>query len=226
MFQGFSNQTIDFMWGIRFNNEKTWFEQHKEEYLQHLYNPFKELGRTVYEALAERHADLDLRHRVSRIYRDARRLHGNGPYKDHLWFSVEQPSEEWTIHPTFWFEYNPDGFTCGMGYYMPKALTMAKFRKRLDRDPKTFETLVRGFNKQNVFTLAGEDYKKPKGDAPSPLLAPWYNKKTFTLEHHGEVGGIAFTPALCDFLIEGYDALMPLYRYFVTLDSDADPREN
>ena len=30
MFQGFSNETIDFMWGIRFNNEKSWFEQHKE----------------------------------------------------------------------------------------------------------------------------------------------------------------------------------------------------
>ena len=26
MFQGFSDKTIDFMWGIRFNNEKTWFE--------------------------------------------------------------------------------------------------------------------------------------------------------------------------------------------------------
>ena len=30
--------------------------------------------------------------RVSRIYRDARRLHGRGPYKDHLWFCVERPS--------------------------------------------------------------------------------------------------------------------------------------
>ena len=35
MFEGFSGATVDFMWGIRFNNEKSWFEAHKEEYLTH-----------------------------------------------------------------------------------------------------------------------------------------------------------------------------------------------
>ncbi len=29
MFEGFSQETVDFMWGIRFNNEKSWFEAHK-----------------------------------------------------------------------------------------------------------------------------------------------------------------------------------------------------
>ena len=30
MFTGFTDETVDFMWGIRFNNERTWFEAHKE----------------------------------------------------------------------------------------------------------------------------------------------------------------------------------------------------
>lgn len=34
--------------------------------------------------------------KVTRIYRDARRLHGRGPYKESLWFTVEQPAEQWT----------------------------------------------------------------------------------------------------------------------------------
>ena len=29
MFEGFSQQTVDFMWCIRFNNERPWFEAHK-----------------------------------------------------------------------------------------------------------------------------------------------------------------------------------------------------
>ena len=29
MFTGFTDETVDFMWGIRFNNERTWFEAHK-----------------------------------------------------------------------------------------------------------------------------------------------------------------------------------------------------
>ncbi len=39
MFTGFTDETVDFMWGIRFNNERSWFEAHKEIYLEHFYRP-------------------------------------------------------------------------------------------------------------------------------------------------------------------------------------------
>ena len=32
MFQGFTQGTTDFLWGIRFNNERGWFLAHKEEF--------------------------------------------------------------------------------------------------------------------------------------------------------------------------------------------------
>ena len=44
MFTGFSDETVDFMWGIRFNNERTWFEAHKDIYLRSFYQPMRELG--------------------------------------------------------------------------------------------------------------------------------------------------------------------------------------
>ena len=135
MFTGFTDETVDFMWGIRFNNERAWFEAHKEIYLTHFYQPMRELGDELYDYIAAKRPDLGLIRKVTRIYRDVRRLHGRGPYKESLWFSIEQPSEEWTAHPTFWFELMPEGWTCGMGYYMPKPLTMAKLRARIDRDP-------------------------------------------------------------------------------------------
>ena len=36
MFTGFTDATVDFLWGIRFNNERPWFEAHKETYLSEL----------------------------------------------------------------------------------------------------------------------------------------------------------------------------------------------
>lgn len=39
--------------------------------------------------------------KTSRIYRDARRLFGRGPYKDHLWFCVRTRDKDWTGRPTF-----------------------------------------------------------------------------------------------------------------------------
>ena len=109
MFQGFSQETVDFMWGIRFNNEKSWFEANKESYLRSFYTPMKELGAEVQEKLLERFPDSQLNLKISRIYRDARRLFGRGPYKDHLWFSIRQPAEEWVDKPTFWFELAQEG---------------------------------------------------------------------------------------------------------------------
>ena len=53
MFQGFDPRVVDFMWGIRFNNERTWFEAHKEEYLTYFYRPMQELCRQAYAAVAE-----------------------------------------------------------------------------------------------------------------------------------------------------------------------------
>lgn len=223
MFTGFTGETVDFMWGIRFNNEKSWFEAHKEDYLTHFQQPMKELAREVYDRFAAAHSDLALISRVSRIYRDARRLRGRGPYKDRLWLSIERPSEQWTGDPVFWFELEPEGFSYGMGYYAATPLTMAKFRARLDRDPKPFEKLVQAFNRQDIFTLEGTDYKRPKGES-APLLAPWYNKKNFSLVCEGPHGDLLFSRDLPDALVEGYELLLPIYRYLITLDGDPDPR--
>ena len=115
MFEGFSPQTIDFMWGIRFNNEKSWFEAHKQEYLTCFYRPMQALSQEVYERFAQAHEELGLTAKVSRIYRDARRLRGRGPYRDRLWCSMERPSEHWTADPVFWFELEPEGYSYGLG---------------------------------------------------------------------------------------------------------------
>ena len=44
MFNGFTDETVDFMWGIRFNNEKQWFQAHKDIYLTQFYQPLRALG--------------------------------------------------------------------------------------------------------------------------------------------------------------------------------------
>ena len=227
MFQGFDPRVVDFMWGIRFNNERTWFEAHKEEYLTYFYRPMQELCRQAYAAVAEENQDLGLISRLTRIYRDARRLHGRGPYKDSLWFAIEQPGDGfWFSVPSLWFELSPEGWSYGLGYFAPPAAIMARFRARLDRDPKSFEKIVRALSKREDLVLGGEEYKRPKGAAPTKLLSPWYNRKGFILSCSRPNEGELFTPALSDTLVDAYHALIPLYRYLATLPGDPDPREN
>ena len=162
MFNGFSARTIDFMWELRFNNRKDWFEGHKENYKRDFLNPMKELGSEVFERVIDKCGDRGFIHKVSRIYKDARRVHDGEPYRTHLWFSIEKPSEEWTFSPVFWFQLEPEEWSCGLGYYQAKPSTMAKFRARLDSDPKKFEALISPLSKQTEFVLDGPEYAHKK----------------------------------------------------------------
>jgi uncharacterized protein (TIGR02453 family) len=225
MFQGFTGKTIDFMWNLRFNNEKSWFDAHKDEYKAVLEKPMQELAREIFNSISAGHSELDLHLHLSRIYRDARRLHGKGPFKDHLWFSLRRQSEEWTEKPTFWFELSPESWSCGVGFYMAKASTMRKFRARIDRNPGPLEKLDHELARQKEFVLEGDDYARPKRDPGGPL-SDWYNKKTFSLIHEEKVGEAVFSPDLAKRIKRGFEFLIPYYKYFVTLDGDPDPQDN
>ena len=224
MFQGFSDATVDFMWGIRFNNQRSWFEAHKEEYKTTFYQPMKELMGEVYDYLNQKYPQQGFVCKVSRIYRDARRLFGRGPYKDHLWFTVFKPTEDESFAPVFWFELGPEEASWGLGCYCARPMTMAKLRARLDANPKPVEHLMTLLAQRPDFVLEGSEYKRPKSAAPSPLVAPWYLKKDFSFCHTESISSALYSHTLVDRMTADFEFLMPFYEYFSTLDGDPEPR--
>ena len=44
MFTGYTPETVDFLWGIRLNNNREWFMENKQRYIDTLYQPTKALG--------------------------------------------------------------------------------------------------------------------------------------------------------------------------------------
>ena len=182
-----------------------------------------DVGAEIYDFLSEQRPDDPMVCRVSRIYRDARRLHGRGPYKDHLWFCVERPTEDWTTRPTFWFELGPDYWGYGMGCWMARPMDMAKLRLRIVRDPKPMEKLTKALRGQTEFTLGGDTYKRPKAGAPSELLAPWFQMKTISITHEEKLTEELFSRDVVDRIKTGYTFLLPYYDYFLTLPSDPEP---
>ena len=220
MFQGFSQGAVDFLWGVRFNNERGWFLAHKEEYLTLVDRPLRELGAQLQASLEDSAPELGLNLYVSRIYRDARRLYGRGPYKDHLWFTLRRPKDERAV-PAFYFEIAPEYYSYGMGCYDPTPAPMAKPRARIDRDPSPLEKLARRLER-SPFQLEGTLYKRPKGD-PGPLLSPWYNRKSITLSRDENCEGLLFQPELAGAVAEGFRFLRPFYDYLYSLAGDPPP---
>ena len=209
MFQGFSQQTNDFLWGIRFNNERSWSVRFNSDCVAR--------G----EGRSKKMAELPLMVRVSRIYRDARRLYGRGPYKSHLWFSLRMSGENWAEQPVFWFEIYPAGYAYGLGIYEARPALMAKFRKAMDEHPEDMLPLANAFQRQTRFRLGAEEYKRPKGTAQPPL-DQWYNRKNLDLTCDREIDDLLYSRALVDELLQAYEALMPYYRYFSRICSQGE----
>ena len=221
MFEGFSQEAVDFLWGITLHNERSWFLAHKEEYSTLLDAPLKALGHEVFDALEPDLPPRSMHLHVCRIYRDARRLHGRGPYKEHLWFQIERPHERFEGVPCLYFEIAPNYFSYGCGYWNAGASTMAKLRHRIDTSPAPLEKITRKLRRSR-FTLGGEEYKRPKGDAGT-LLNPWYNRKNILISYEDDPDGVLFTPQLKDELVDGFRLLMPAFDYLDSLSADPVP---
>lgn len=218
MFEGFTPEAVDFLWNLRFNNNKEWFNAHKPEFQTLLQNPFKSLANEVWEAMRERYPELNLNLHISRIYRDARRLFGRGPMKDHLWFSLFCAADKDEVIPTFFFSFEPEGFYYGVGC---GSKNMPKYRAAILKDPDSLIPLAEAFARQDHFVMEGELYARSKGDV-GPVLQPWFDHKRLSLCHNGEHGQGDTTAALKDDILEGFAFLLPYYRYWLRIAQAAE----
>lgn len=217
MFEGFSPATYDFLLGIAMHNERGWFNEHKQDYVNYLAAPMKAMADEVFDGFVDRASDWPFFCKVTRIYRDARRCRGTDFYKTSLWFSILPPADQWQDAPGFWFGIDRSGWDYGMGIFMPKAATMARHRAALDADPKPLAALERKLKRQKEFVLAGERYAREKEGAPRGL-EDWYNLKTFSLIHQSsDVSETYDGPALVRRVVDGLTFLMPFFEYFYPL---------
>ncbi|MCQ2558787.1 MAG: DUF2461 domain-containing protein [Oscillospiraceae bacterium] len=209
MFEGFSEKTSEFLWDLKFNNERPWFLAHKEEFLKNVKEPFDALGKDLLEEMRCRFPGEDWNLHISRIYRDARRLFGRGPYKDHLWLTLWKGLPKGD-NPAFWFEISPEAYACGTGFWAAEASQMEAYRKYIDTNPAEILRLDAMLKNQNRFVMRGEMYKRPKADKGEPLNQ-WYNRRWLGFEHFGDYSPELYSANLVQTLADGFEFLMPYY---------------
>lgn len=217
MFDGFTPKTGEFLWDLSFNNERTWFLAHKDEFEEVLNAPFRALAAEVFAEMNARFGEFDGRLHVARIYRDARRLHGRGPYKDHLWFSVKSaamctPEGGGLMEgPTFWFEIGAADYSFGMGFYSATPTQMAVFRSMVDANPARFERIITDKALAD-FVLTGAEYKRPKA-VREGAIGRWYNRKNIGLELSRDHDALLYSPELVGAVVDAFAKLMPIYGF-------------
>ena len=210
MFEGFSPETFDFLWGIRMNNNRDWFLANKKQYVAKLYEPMKALGKELFAPFMEQPGNLV---KVSRIYRDAR-MHHPDPYKESLWICIRQDVEWWAENPCLYFEINPEGVDYGFFFWRPRPAVMEDFRRRITARPDEFLQLIAGTAAATGQSVCAECYKRPK-PCDNPDLEPFFAwKGQIGCTRHEDFSENTFGPELGLRVLDFFEKLIPLYDYF------------
>lgn len=210
MFTGFTPETMDFLWGIRMNNNRDWFTQHKGDYVRTLYEPMKELGQAVFQPFLERPGNLL---KVSRIYRDAR-MHPPTPYKESLWLCIRRDVDWWAENPCLYFELNPEGANYGFFYWKPRTAMLEEFRRNISAKPDDFLKLISDTEAAVGQPVTAECYKRPK-PTDNPALIPYFAwKGQIGCTREIAPGDSLFGSQLEEEVSGFFEALTPLYEYF------------
>ena len=210
MFTGFTPETMDFLWGIRMNNNRDWFTQHKGDSVRTLYEPMKELGQAVFQPFLERPGNLL---KVSRIYRDAR-MHPPTPYKESLWLCIRRDVDWWAENPCLYFELNPEGANYGFFYWKPRTAVLEDFRRNISAKPDNFLKLIARTEAAVGQPVTAECYKRPK-PTDNPALIPYFAwKGQIGCTREIAPGDRLFGSQLEEEVSGFFEALTPLYEYF------------
>ena len=210
MFSGFTPETIDFLWGVRMNNNRDWFQAHKKQYTDTLYEPMKELGKELFQPFLEKSGNIV---KVSRIYRD-QRMHPPEPYKESLWICIRQDVEWWGENPCLYFEINPEGVDYGFFIWKPRTATMEAFRRHITAYPEEFLALMETTEKAVGAKVYADCYKRPKPTEDDRLLPYFAWKGMIGCTRHIDPGEAMFGPQLKDEVADFFEKLTPLYDYF------------
>ena len=224
-FSGFRREALRFLRENRERNSRSWVEEHKPDYQELLLEPFQLLVAELTKDMLKIDPRFETRpavdRTISRVRRDTRFSPDKSLYRERMWLSFKQPRSDWTGHPAFYFEINPEGCRYGLGYYEASPATMDRFRREIDRAPAAFRRAIAPLRKDGRFILAGEMYKRPKPSVHGPELEEWYQRKSFYLVRNRGVDRVLLSADLSEELRSGFRALAPLYRYLLALEGKA-----
>ena len=174
---GFDTSFFEFFVNLTHNNDRGWFQEHKQDYERAVVLPMQAFIMAMapmLEALSP-HFVADPRKNggsMFRIYRDTRFAKDKTPYKTHAAVNFRHVAGKDVHAPGFYMHASLEGLMVGMGIWHPPTPALAEIRQALDEDPKGWLAARDHPAFRESFKLEGESLKRPpKGySADHPLL--------------------------------------------------------
>ncbi len=219
-FEGIKPEGMFLLAENRFNNSKTFYEDHKKQIKALVTDQLRVLLDELFDTMVEINPDfiLDPVRCISRVRRDTRFTKDKSLYRENLWIMFRHQKNELPT-PSFWFEIFSDGYTYGCGIVSATPAFMEAWREEIKKNP---QPLIDATEKAFSAGLVIEDnkYKRSKAaqDGISGIVADWYDQKqAFVLKHTKGIKNLAKPKKLVKELNDAYKAMQPLYDYMLSV---------
>ncbi len=227
-FSGFPNECLHFFQTLAANNNREWFEAHKQDYLDYVQTPARifvaELGQRL--QILSRGIQFDLRTNGSgslmRIYRDIRFSKDKTPYKTNLGIVFWEGKRKKTESPAFYFHMDASGAAIYSGLYtFPEPVLPVYHDAVVDERLGTeLESAIASVKSAGDYEIGGQHYTRvPKGyDSAHP--------RADLLRYNGlharspliDAGTIS-SPRLVEVAFEHCRNMLPLHNWVVKVDN-------
>ncbi len=217
MFNGFPEETIRFFLGLRFHNDASYFNEHRNEYEAFVKKPFFEFITEMAPVMNSIADDFELRPGkcLARIRRDTRFTKDKTPYRDHLWLMFKREGEPRDEAVMYWFELSPDTVGWGLGFWGPNRPALDALRTMIEQRPSEVQKALREARiPQDDFKIDGDVYlrrKVPEG-VPEEMKSLYIHKELY-ISKRGALAD-AYTPDIARQCGQDYLRLKPMYLLF------------
>lgn len=167
------------------NNDRDWFNAHKDRYEEHLKDP----ALTFISDFALRLAAISPHFNaipkavggsLFRIYRDTRFSHDKTPYKTHVGIQFRHKQAKDVHAPGFYLHIEPGASMIGVGIWHPDGPSLTRIRESIDTDPKAWLAARDDKTFRRQLSLGGESLKRPpRGFAADHPLVEDLKRKDF-----------------------------------------------
>lgn len=227
-FTGFRPEGMDLLIENRLMNSKEFYEAHKPQIKQLVFEPFYALiARMASEMCKIDPLFVVEPHRmVSRVRRDTRYTHDKSLYRDHVWLTFgRMKGDRFSARPAYYFEITPEYWGYGCGYYQAPPAEMQIIRELVLAEDRLFLDAFRAVNKCRKFTLYGERYKRVKyPDAPAKYQ-PWLQSKNIGVSCESQDFDALWDGSFVEGMLADLRAIAPLYRLFCAVKERAQGAE-
>ena len=166
----FSDASFKFLRALARNNDKTWFNEHKQQYEDHVRQPFLRLLTDLQPDLAQvsehfRSDPKTVGGSLFRIYRDARFSNDKSPYKPWQGARLFHERRKQVAAPSFYVHLQPGQCFVGAGLWHPEPPTQRRVRQFIFDNPGSWKAAAHApkFRKRYEFESSEVLSRPPRG---------------------------------------------------------------